>query len=104
MVTENPAGGKAYAVKSSTSSAGLDEDPKRKDEQSKDTTQDKVVPYFSLYRGIDSKDYVAIFLGLLGSFVNGLTFPAFSFVFAEVRLPAMLARESFLTSWHHSSS
>lgn len=82
MSKDKPENGTAAAEKPVKSSV----DPSSaKAEKSKDDVQDNVVPYFSLYRGIDGNDYLALFLGLLGSFVNGLTFPAFSFIFAEVR-------------------
>lgn len=64
---------------------------KRESDKSQDDTQPKVVPYFSLYRGMDGKDCVAISFGLLGAVGNGLTQPGFSFVFAEVR-PLPLAQ------------
>lgn len=73
---------------------------KLESDQSQDDTQEKAVPYFSLYRGLDGKDCVAISFGLLGAFVNGLTQPGFSFVFAEVRpqIPAHVAVPTHLTA------
>lgn len=57
-----------------------------------DDTTGKVVPYLSLYRCVDGYDTLAIILGLLGSFVNGLTFPAFSYIGGEVRSSSGIAR------------
>lgn len=99
MSESKPLNGKTPAAKSEKQSVGPSV---TKNDDSKDDTQDKVVPYLSLYRGIDGKDTLAISLGLLGSFVNGLTFPAFSFIFAEVRsgtLPLTLECISFDMLW-----
>ena len=43
------------------------------------------VPWLSLYQGVDGPDVLALTLGVLGAFINGLIFPAFSLVFGEVR-------------------
>lgn len=86
MSKDKPTNGKAQATQSDKQSVGPSA---TKTDVSKDDTQDKVVPYLSLYRGIDGNDSLAMFLGLLGSFVNGLTFPAFSFIFAEVRMSTL---------------
>lgn len=94
MSAEKPANGK-HEVKPGKE---LVDSSASKEEKPKDDAADKVVPYLSLYRGIDGNDYIAIFLGLIGSFVNGLTFPAFSFVFAEVRQSHLLTMRTLFCS------
>jgi hypothetical protein len=46
--------------------------------------QGRFISWFSLYKGAEGADVFAIVLGLLGACINGLVFPAFSFVFGEV--------------------
>jgi hypothetical protein len=42
-----------------------------------------VISWFSLYKGAEGADVFAIVLGVLGACINGLVFPAFSFVFGK---------------------
>lgn len=41
-------------------------------------------PLLSLFTGADTRDAIAIGLGVAGALVNGASFPAFAFVFGEV--------------------
>lgn len=74
------------------------EEPKcsNKDEQAADLDGPDAVSYFSLFKGADAWDGLAIAFGVVGAVINGATFPLFSFYFGEVRsiapLPCLLSR------------
>lgn len=55
-----------------------------KDDKKKELRTVQSVPYLRLYRCADGLDYVLIVLGVLGSVVNGVTFPLFAVVFGEL--------------------
>jgi hypothetical protein len=44
----------------------------------------KFISFFTLYKDCNLSDRAAIAMGVIGSFVNGLTFPLFTFAFGEV--------------------
>jgi hypothetical protein len=63
----------------------IDNGQAKEDLNSQSRSAGQLMSYLRLYRYGDTIDYVAIFLGVVGSLLNAPTMPLFAYVFGEVR-------------------